>query len=308
MRSGAGGLAHTALVDRDVDDNGAGAHGAHHLTADQFGSDAAGDQHAADEEVRPLQLLGQGRGVDDAGAEATAKLGLQGEQPPQVAREDSGPGPQRHQHAAGGGGHGAAAEDDGAGGGHARDPAQELAPPGPRLLQEIGPHLGGHATSHLAHGEQEGQRTVGPADRLIGDAVCAGLEEGAGEVGRRRQVEVGEEDEAGTQQRVLRRQRLLDLDQKVDGSSDLRSRVGDGGPGRFVVLVWEAGAQACAVLDQHLVASLGEGGHSRGDQAHAVLLHFGLSDRADFHVHLPGDRGLAANCTLGPPYGQCGSP
>ena len=221
-----------------------------------------------------------------------AELNLQGGEAPGVAREDGGPCPEGSEDAAGGGGHSAAAEDYSAGGGDTGDAAQELASTGPGFLQKLGSHLGSHATGDLTHGEEQGQRAVRPADGLVGDAFDTGIEEGAGEARRGRQMEIGEEDETLTQERVLGRLRLLDLHQEVDSRGDLRRRVEEGRPGRLVLRVREAGAKASAPLNQHRVTGLGEGGRARGGESHAVLLHLGLSDRADLHRHLPGYRGF----------------
>lgn len=77
-------------------------------------------------------------------------------------------------------------------------------PPAPLgLLQELGPHLGGHPPRHLAHGDEEGEGAVGKLDGLVGDARDPATEHGLGEAAVRGQVKVGEEDEALPQEAVL---------------------------------------------------------------------------------------------------------
>ena len=48
MRGGAGGLETPAMVDRDIDEHGSGAHGAEHGARDQPGSKCARYQRRAD--------------------------------------------------------------------------------------------------------------------------------------------------------------------------------------------------------------------------------------------------------------------
>jgi hypothetical protein len=96
--------------------------------------------------------------------------------------------------------------------------------------------------------------TLGVADSLISDGGYPRLHDGAGQGLVGGEVEVGEDDLAGTEQRPLGRQRLLDLDDEVGALPD-GGRVGnDVGPMRGVLLVGDAAALAGPRLDQHLVA------------------------------------------------------
>lgn len=66
MSGGAGGFEGAALVDGDVDDDGAGFHGFEGVAGDEFGGFGAGDEDAADEEVG---LLGEGADIEGGGDE-----------------------------------------------------------------------------------------------------------------------------------------------------------------------------------------------------------------------------------------------
>ena len=84
----AGGLHGAPQVDVHVDDDGAGAHRAHHLAGDDLGRDASRHQDAGDEQVRSCQFFRQGDGGYDAGGEAPAEVLLQVGQTPEVGGQD----------------------------------------------------------------------------------------------------------------------------------------------------------------------------------------------------------------------------
>ena len=128
----------------------------------------------------------------------------------------------------------------------------------------------GGAAGDLAHG---GQQRQAPAvgERLEGVGADAGLQQRPGQVGLRRQMQVGEQGEAGTEPAVLGGLGLLDLDDDVAGP-DL-GRVGYHLGARFLVVgVGVAGAGARAGLDDHVVPPLHGGGDRGGRQRDAPLL------------------------------------
>jgi len=101
------------------------------------------------------------------------------------------------------GAHGPAPKDHHAGRGHPRHPPEEDPPAPLGLLQELGPHLGGHPPRHLAHGDEEGEGAVGKLNGLISDARDPATEHGLGEAAVCGKVQVGEEDEPFPQEAVL---------------------------------------------------------------------------------------------------------
>ncbi len=152
-----GGGDASALVNGNVDDDGAPLHAPHHVVGDHHRRPSAGHQHRPDDEVglghRPLHRApvgGQGHDPalvdlvdppqavevlveeDDLGLHA---LGDPGRVPPHVARA-------QHHHP---------------GRAHAGGAAQQHPPPALLPLEEVGADLGGHAPRHLAHGGEEGQ-------------------------------------------------------------------------------------------------------------------------------------------------------
>jgi hypothetical protein len=119
-------------------------------------------------------------------------------------------------------------------------------------------------------------------DRLVGDAGRAALDEGARQLLARRQVKVGEEDEFLTQQRVLRRQRLLDLEQELSLAPDLLGR-GQRGADRPVCVVQEGAPVPRAGLDEHVVPAFDELAGAGGGERDAVLVGLDLLDDSDLH-------------------------
>src|SRR6202020_1532092 len=104
---------------------------------------------------------------------------------------------------------------------------------------------------------------------------------GAGLV--RRQVQVGEEREAGAHPVVLLGDGLLDLEHRVGGAPPLVSVWNNVCAGRHIGVVGELGARARVLLQVDLVAMSGELANTgRGDRD-AVLVVLDLAGDADLH-------------------------
>jgi hypothetical protein len=95
-------------------------------------------------------------------------------------------------------------------------------------------------------------------------------------------MQVGEEQQVWTQESVLGRHRLLDLDHHL-GRPRVRRRGHDARARQRVLLVGEAAAIARRLLDQHLVAGLHQHTRTRGGAGHAVLFDLNFFGNADFH-------------------------
>src|SRR5213079_382510 len=127
---------------------------------------------------------------------------------------------------------------------------------------------------HLAHRGEERQAPVGALDRLVGDRDRPRVAERPRQLGRRREVKVGEEDLARAEPRGLRRERLLDLQDELGALPDLvgrHERSPDGG----VLVVADPAAAAGAVLDLDAVAGLGEGARALAEAGHRVEVEHG---------------------------------
>ena len=119
-------------------------------------------------------------------------------------------------------------------------------------LEKVRAHLDREAPGDLRHGLEQRVGSVGPLHRLVGDPEDPLFLEDLGQGRARRKVEVGEERLAVLEQVVLRRKRLLHLEDKVGRPPDLRRLGHEGCPGRTVLGVGEAGAIAGRFLDDDL--------------------------------------------------------
>jgi hypothetical protein len=120
-------------------------------------------------------------------------------------------------------------------------------------------------------------------DRLVGDAGRPAFGERECQLLARSEVEVGEEDESFAQELVLRRQRLLDLEQELGLTPHVFGR-GDRRADSLVLVVGERAAVPGLVLDQHVVAALHELARAGRGQRDPVLVRLDLLDDADLHL------------------------
>ncbi len=174
-----------------------------------------------------------------------------------------------------------AADDDHVSRGNAGDASEEDAAAAVRGFKILRAHLDGHAAGHFAHRGEEGQGTVGFADGFISHRVDPRLEEFGGEIGQRRQMEVGEQRQAGTEVGNLGGLRLLHLDDEVGFGPDVGGAVDHHGSGGNVVGVGNGAAQACAGLHQDFVAVLpqrGDAARNQGDSSFAIFDFFGYAN------------------------------
>ena len=162
------------------------------------------------------------------------------------------------------------------------DAAEQEAAAAERLLEEVRAGLRGEPAGDLAHRREQRQRAVVGLDGLVGDAGRAALGERARQRLARREVQVGEEHEALAQQRVLGRERLLDLEQELGLAPDVvdRSQRRADGP---VGVVGEGAALPRAGLDEHVVTALDELARPGRGQRDPVLVRLDLLDDSDLH-------------------------
>ena len=158
----------TALVDRDVYHHRTRPHGAHHVIGDERRCASTRNQDGPDHHVglghRTLKRSTVGRQGGDPAAvdlvDPTEPVDVDVEQPDLGLH--AGGDPRRvPSHIAG-------AHDHHPRRLHTRCAAHEHTAPAVGRLQQVGGDLDRHATGHLAHGRQEGQRAV----RLLDGLVC----------------------------------------------------------------------------------------------------------------------------------------
>src|SRR6202012_3651723 len=134
--------------------------------------------------------------------------------------------------------------------------------------------LDGETAGDLGHGGEKRECAGAILDSLVGDSSDAFFEGGVGELVERGEVKVGEEDEAVSEVVVLLFDGLFDLDDHLGGAPEVGGVADDFGADGLVVIVREAGELAGVVLDEHLVAGLGEGLGTGGGYDYSALVIF----------------------------------
>ena len=275
------GLEAAALIDRDVDEDGARFHQRELRARDHMWGTRPVHEHGADHEVDVGQpLLDPERGRE-AGVGPPTERDVELAEPIDVAVEHIHVGlhPERDEgrvHA-----DHAAADDHHARRGHARHAAEQDPPAAERLLEHERACLRRDLARHLRHRCEQRQPPARVLDRLVRHADRPGGHQAERQLRIRGEVEVGEQRVPGLEQRDLLGLRLLDLDDQL-GLSEHGLGVGhDPRPLLDVALVGDR--RALAGLHDHLVARVGQLPHTGGRQRHPVLVDLDLAGNPDLH-------------------------
>src|SRR5580658_224842 len=278
---GTGGLDAAALVDGDVDDDGALLHAADHLFGDELGGGGAGNEDSADEEVGlaggALEVVGVGGQGEDAAVEDVVQVA----EAVEVEVDEGDLGAEAEGHFGGVGADDAASDDADVAGRDAGDAAEQDAAAAVLLFEVGSADLDGETAGDLGHGGEEREGAGAVFYGLVGDAGDALFEEDVGQLLERGEVEVSEEDKAIAEVVVLLFDRLFDLDDHLGGAPEVGGVADDFGSDGLVVVVGEAGELAGVGLDEHLVAGLGKGlgtGRSNADAGFVIFNLFGDTD------------------------------
>jgi hypothetical protein len=138
------------------------------------------------------------------------------------------------------------------------------------------------ATRDLAHRRQQRQRAVGELDRLVGDGTHAPRHQQARQLLVGGEMQIREEDELGAQVTILRRARLLDLDDELGAPGVVG--VDETGAGGDVGRIVDAAAVTGAVLDEDFVAVCAQRGDAARREGDTVLVRLALLRHADAHA------------------------
>ena len=280
---GSGVLEAATLVDGDVHEDAAAPHPRHRGVGDEAGGTGPGKEDGTDDEVGTLaDLLHRQRGGEQ-GADAAATEVLDVTHPLGVDVEDRDVSPHAVAHAGGGQAGGAAAQDHHAATPHTGGPSEEDAGSPVGAQECVGPHLGGQAPGDLGHGRQERQVPGVGLDGLVGEGGDPAVQELTGQLRVRGQVQVGEEHESASQERVLGRYRFLDLEDHLGAVPDLLGAAQERGAGGGVLLVVDAGAEPGPDLDGDLMALLGQGAYTGRGDSHPPLVVLDLGGDTDPH-------------------------
>ena len=242
-----------------------------------------GNQHSADDEIGPGQMLANGVGVGVDGVDVGRHRLVDLAQAVEVDVDDHHVGPHPGGDAGRPRAHHAGPEHEHVAGLDPRHPAEQHTPPAVRVLQVVGALLDRELAGDLAHGCEQRQPPAVVGERLVGDRDALAVEAPEGELLIGSEVKVGEDRLAPADHRNFLRLGLLDLDDRVRLRPHLVGPRNNRRPGDVILLVGESSAQTRAGLDEHGVALLGE--QVGADRAHRdpvlVRLHFG----GDAHDH-----------------------
>ncbi len=286
MSGGARGFEAAALIDRHIDNHGAALHDRDHIPPNEFGSRCAGDQHAADDEVRKPQRFRNGEPIRSERDHHAVEDVVEFAQAVEIAVDDG----DVRAHAEGDSGcigadH-ATSEDGYVSGRDAGHAAEQNAASAVGAFQILRTDLHGHASGDLAHRREQGQGAVALHDGFVGDAVYAIAHELIGEFGQGSQVEVGEQGQARTEILIVRGLRLFHFDDELGFSpyvrcfgQDVRAHVG-------IIFVEEGAALAGAGLDHNLVARFHQRSSGAGYEADSGLVIFDFSRYANNHTSM----------------------
>ncbi len=283
MGGDVGGFAAAALVDGDIDKDGAVFHFGEVFLFEELRGGTAGDQDGADDQVGsgedPFNVgVGGDQGVD-VGAEEVVQFF----QAFEVYIQDGHVGAHADGDLAGVHADGAAAEDHHIGLRGAGYAGQEDAFAAEALFKVLRAFLDGEAAGDLGHGGQAGQGTVRFLDGFIGNGLYLALEQGVHLFLVRGQVEVSVEDQSVMEEGIFLLQGLLDFDHHIHQVPDIGRVVDQGSAGVHIFIVGETGADAGSLFHVDMVARGHIGFDVVGGQAHAVFIVLDLFDTADLH-------------------------
>ena len=282
MRGGARSFRAAALIDRDVHEDAALLHHAHHLAIDQLRRARAGHEHGADEQIH------FGEHFEDVRAVRVERVrGVQGdvEEPHalHVHVEDRHVRAEALRHARGVHARGAAADDDHFSRQHAGHPAEQHAATAEMFLEKISTHEHAHTSGDFTHRFEQREAAV-YLDGLVRDAGDFCGEQRLGERLARGEVKIGENDLAWAQQRPFGLERLLHFHDQFRSRKDLAVLRDDLRTGSGVLFVWKAGARAGICLDEDFVPAPDELVGGAREECDAIFLRFDFLGDADVHA------------------------
>ena len=121
------------------------------------------------------------------------------------------------------------------------------------------------------------------ANGFVADRVDLGVHQLAGELGQRREMQIGEQDQARAEMRVLGRLRLLDLDHQIGLAPDFRGGGQDLGRLRRCIPDPGWSCRRRLRLHQHPMAGFAQRRYAARDQPDACFVILDFLRYADDH-------------------------
>ena len=195
------------------------------------------------------------------------------------------------------------ADDDDLRGQHAGHPAEQDALSAVDTFEGVGGSLDREPAGHFGHRREERQPPGRRSDRFVSDAHRSARDEVRGLSGIGGEVEIGEQDLPGAQQRALRGLGLLDLYDHLRPVEDRPGIRGDGRAHFGVVRVGGAYSGPRPALHDDVVAVQGDLVHAVRRESHAIFVVLDLLRYPDEHPSAPRassepGRPAPAKCSL----------
>jgi hypothetical protein len=121
---------------------------------------------------------------------------------------------------------------------------------------------------------------------FVSHADDFGFDQPVGQFGQRRQMQVGEQDQAGPQITILGRLRFFDFHNEAGLAPHLGSLLHDTGPGLHVLPICNGAALAGPGFDQYLMTRLPERKDPAGHEPDARLVILNLFRDSDDHARI----------------------
>ena len=164
------------------------------------------------------------------------------------------------------------------------------------LLKIIGTIENSHASGHLTHRAQQRQTVVYFLHRLVGQTHCTALDHSLSQRPVTGKMEIGVDQLVFANQRILRFDRFLDLDNHIRlGILDRRQYLGTY---VLVCLISETTTLSGRMLYEDLVPMLNQLGDTGGSYAYTTLTLLDLFGNSNFVTSLAKIRDLGIGCTF----------
>ncbi len=150
--------------------------------------------------------------------------------------------------------------------------------------------LSRHAACNSRHRSEEWQRAISGLNGFVSDADNFALHKGLREALVSSKVQVCVENLTFAKERVFFRKRLFHFDDHVGLVENFFRCLEDRRACFAIVVVRNAGTDACIVLDENFVAGMGQSANARNHHTDAVLFILNFLWYADDHGQVSGAR------------------
>ena len=274
-----------ALVNGNIHQNTARAHGFDHFFGDQLGRFRTGNQDAANYQVGMFYSVGNVIGVGQKGLDAAAEDIVQVCEAFEADIQNGYIGTKANGHFGCVCAHIATAHDNHICALYACYTAQQDASAAAVRFQKAGTNLNGQTACNLTHGREQGKRVIRELYSFVSDACNFFTQERMGLSGVRSKVQIGEQNLSLMEQIIFRFQRLFDLNDHFRGVIDFfrgwKNLRTDG----EIFVVGEATGKSGVFLHIYRVSCTNQSISTCRGETHAAFLGFDFLWTSNTHNH-----------------------